>query len=246
MRRLEAAMATLDRSVLEARLGDYDWQEKEHREQIAAVRALLAATRADLRRTRITAPATGVVLRIVRESEQVVAAGTPILELGDLGDLEVEAEFLSEDAARMRVGMAAEIFGGALGERTLSARVVRIHPSAFTKVSSLGVEQQRVTVVLEFAEAPSGLGDAFRVHARVVLEARPDAVRVAEGALFRGEEGWAAFRLEDDRARVVRVETGIRDGRVREVLAGLAPGERVVLHPPDDLADGARVAPIGE
>lgn len=246
IRKLEISMAKLDRGVLEARLHDFDWQEQEYKEQIAAVQAALAAMRDDLERTRIVSPASGVVLKIMRESEQVVSAGTPILEIGDLADLEVEAELLSEDVAHMREGMPAEVFGRALGERVLGGRVTRIYPSAFTKISSLGVEQQRVRVIVGFDTGDSGLGDLFRVEVRVILEARPDVIRVPEGALFRSKGRWHVFRVDGDRARLTPVETGIRDGRMREVLDGLQPGERVVLHPDDDLTDGAGVAPIGE
>ncbi len=242
--KLEIAMAKLDRGVIEARLHDFDWQEKEYKEQIAAVQAALAATRADLKRTRIQSPADGVILRVIRESEQVVTAGTPLIEIGDLGDLEVEVEFLSEDVAHMRVGMPAEIFGRALGDQLFAGKVSRIYPSAFTKISSLGVEQQRVVVVVRFDEKDTGLGDQYRIEARVILQSKQDVVLVPEGALFRSRGAWHVFRVDGNEARLTAIETGIRDGRMREVLSGLEPGAGVILHPDDDLEDGAPVEPI--
>jgi len=239
--RLAISATRLNRAVLESRLHDFDWEKKAYAQQIAGLEASLERLQDDLKRTDIHAPADGVVLRVLQESETVVAPGTPILEIGDVSRLEVEVDYLSEDAAHMRVGMKAEIFGRALGSRVLPATVARIHPSAFLKISSLGVEQQRVYVILDFDPAGSGLGDRYRIEARVILEERDDVLLVPEGALFRQQEAWHAFVLEGDRARLRRVETNLRDGRAREVLDGLAEGDRVVLHPGDALSDGTRV-----
>jgi HlyD family secretion protein len=153
------------------------------------------------------------------------------------------ADFLSEDAAHMREGMLAEIFGRALGDRVIAGKVKRIHPSAFEKISSLGVEQQRVTVVVGFAGGEVPLGDRFRVEVRVVLDERADALLVPEGALFRLGAEWHAFAVEGGRARRRRVETGLRDGRRREVVQGLREGETVVVHP-ESIEEGTRVAPL--
>jgi HlyD family secretion protein len=241
VRAIEAEVARLDVRILEAERGDYDWEEAEAREQARALEARLAALRDDARRTEIVAPAAGHVLRVFEESERFVAAGTPVVELGDVGRIDVEADFLSEDVAHMREGMDAEVFGRALGEAVLAAKVTRIEPAAFTKVSSLGVEQQRVNVILGFEAPAPPLGDRHRVEVRVLLDRREDAVLVPEGALFRNGGGWGAFRVSEGRAVRTAVRTGLRDGRVREVLEGLAPGDEVVLHPDAALEDGARV-----
>lgn len=238
---LEAEVARLDARILEAERGDVDWEEAEAREHALALEARLAALRDDARRAELAAPRGGLVLRVLQESERFLPAGTPVLEIGDPGALEVEADFLSEDAAHMRVGLAAEVFGRALGDRVQEAKVTRIHPSAFTKISSLGVEQQRVNVILGFEGGKPALGDRYRVEVRVLLDRREDAVLVPEGALFRHGEGWAVFRTEGGRAVRTAVETGLRDGRVREVLAGLSPGDEVVLHPDAALEDGSRI-----
>ena len=239
--RLAISATQLNRTTLEARLDDYEWEERAYEQQIQALEASLEKLRDDLKRTTIVAPTTGVVLRVLQESEIVVAAGTPLLEIGDLGRLEVEVDYLSEDAAHMRVGMPAEIFGRALGDRVLTGQVARIHPSAFEKISSLGVEQQRVYVIIAFDPADTGLGDRYRVEARVILEAKPEVTLVPEGALFRQEGAWHVFVQDGEVARLRAVRTGLRNGRVREVLDGLAVSERVVLHPGDALVDGTVV-----
>ena len=241
IREVEIQSARLETAVLKARLDDFDWQEKQYREEIAALDGSLVAVRDDLKRTRVTAPTTGVVLRRSHESQQVVTAGTSILEIGDLGKLEIEADFLSEDTAHMRKDMPVEIFGRALGDTELVGKVVRIYPSAFRKISSLGVEQQRVTVVIGFDASKARLGDQYRVEVRVVLDRRDDVVLVPEGALFRHAGAWHVFMAEDGRAVLTKVETGIRDGRVREVKSGLAKGDEVVLHPDEAVTDDARI-----
>jgi HlyD family secretion protein len=240
IRELEIRATKLDTEILEARLKDYDWEEKDYAAQIAALDASLATLKDDLSRTKITSPVAGTVLNVFLESEQVVQAGTSLLEVGDLKELEVEADFLSEDAAHMREGMLAEIFGRALGDRVIAGKIRRIHPSAFMKISSLGVEQQRVTVVVGFGPGDVPLGDRFRVEVRVVLDERPAVLLVPEGALFRVSGDWHAFAVEGGRARQRKVETGLRDGRRREVLRGLREGETVVLHG-ESIDDGTKV-----
>lgn len=244
--RLAISATHLNRTTLEARLGDFEWEKRAYAQQIEALEASLEKLRDDLERTDLAAPVSGVVLRVLQESETVVAPGAPVLEIGDPTRLEVEVDYLSEDAAHMRVGMAAEIYGRALGTRVLPGKIARIQPSAFEKISSLGVEQQRVYVIIAFDPADTGLGDRFRVEARVILEERADVVLVPEGALFRREGAWHVFVLEGETAALRPVETGLRNGRVREVLSGLAPGDRVVLHPGEDLEAGTRLKALDE
>jgi HlyD family secretion protein len=239
--RLAISATHLNRTTLEARMGDFVWEQKAYEQQIQALDASLETLRDDLARAEIVAPTSGIVLRLLQESETVVLPGTPLLEIGELSHLEVEVDYLSEDAAHMRPGMPAEIYGRALGGRVLRGRIDRIRPSAFEKISSLGVEQQRVYVIIAFDPADTGLGDRFRVEARVILEERDDVVLVPEGALFRQGDAWHVFLVEGDAVRLARVETGLRNGRVREVREGLEPGARVVLHPGDALEDGTRI-----
>lgn len=188
----------------------------------------------------VRAPEGGQVLRVLEESERIVAAGTPLVELGDPAALEIVVDVLSSDAVRIRPGapVLVEEWGG---DRPLQARVRRVEPSAFTKVSALGVEEQRVNVLADLREAPLGLGDGYRVEARIVVWEAPDVLRAPASALFRSGKRWAVFAVEDGVARRREVEVGHRGTDAVEVLGGLDAGERVILHPGDRLEDGARV-----
>ena len=189
------------------------------------------------------APADGHVLTVPQKSESVVAAGSPLLLIGDPSHIEVVAEFLSQDAVRMRPGAKASIenWGGA----PLAATVERIEPVARMKVSALGVEEQRTNVILQFDDpsAAAAFGHDFRVDARVTIDGVTDAVRAPLGALFRQGNGWAVYKLVDGRATLTAIETGIADADYREIRAGLAPGDTVILFPGDMVSDGMRVAP---
>jgi HlyD family secretion protein len=189
----------------------------------------------------VRAPVAGRVLRVHEESERIVAAGTPLLDLGDPDALEIVVDVLSTDAVRIETGaaMLVEEWGGA---RPLRAAVQRIEPSAFTKVSALGVEEQRVNVIGRLLEPAPGLGDGYRVEARIVVWEAADVLRVPASALFRAGEDWAVFVVEDGVARRRPIEVGERSRTAAEVRSGLGEGDGVVLHPSDRLADGARVA----
>ena len=191
----------------------------------------------------VLAPATGVVLRQLRESASVVPVGTPLLEIGDANALEVVADLLSTDAVSVKPGAAVSIerWGGGTA---IEGRVRRVEPSAFMKVSALGVEEQRVNVVIDFAEpgeAARLLGDAYRVEVRIVVWEAADVLQVPVGALFRHGDDWAVFVVQDDRVRRQVVQLGHRTNTHAEIVAGLEAGQSVVMHPPDTLADGARV-----
>jgi HlyD family secretion protein len=191
----------------------------------------------------VTSPADGVVLKRVRESESIVPAGDPLLEVGDPRQMEIVSDLLSTDAVKVKPHSRAMIdeWGG---EHVLDARVRRVEPAGFTKISALGVEEQRVNVVLDFLkpdEKTAALGDAYRVEVRIVIWETPDALKVATSALFRQGEQWAVYVIEEGRARRRLVELGHQTGQEAEVLDGLTEGTRVILHPGDTLFDGARV-----
>jgi HlyD family secretion protein len=192
----------------------------------------------------VTAPVDGIVLRRLRESESLVPAGEPLVEIGDLAELEIVVDLLSTDAARIREGARAEIDLGGQA-LTADALVRRIEPSGFTKLSALGVEEQRVNVILDMPGPAGGedvaLGDAYRVDVRIVVWEAADVVRVPTSALVREGEQWAVFVVDGGRARRTLVEIGRQNGRDAEVLAGPAAGARVVIHPGDALRDGSRV-----
>ena len=191
----------------------------------------------------VKSPVSGRVLKVLQESETVVTPGIQILEIGDPADIEIEAEILSRDAVAIRPGDAVEIehWGG---ETPLEGRVRRVEPAAFTKVSALGVEEQRVIVLSDLVDIPDGakvLGDRFRVEARVAVWHGEDVLIVPAGALFREGNAWKTYVYRDGRAMLTRIEAGHSDGRFTEVLSGLAENDEVLLHPPDTVNDGTPV-----
>lgn len=191
---------------------------------------------------RLLAPATGRVLRVLQESEAVVAAGTPLIQVSDPADLEVVADLLSTDAVRVEVGAPARIVDW--GGPPINGRVARIEPAGFPKVSALGIEELRVETIVDLtdpAEQWRRLGHDFRVVVEVTIWQGEDVLTVPVGAMFRNGEGWAVFAVRDGRARLARIEVGHSNASEAEILGGLAEGDRVILYPSDRIADGTRV-----
>jgi HlyD family secretion protein len=187
----------------------------------------------------LESPVDGHVLRVLQESETVVGVGTPLLEIADPSQLEVVIDVLSTDGRRIAVGARVDIDAG--GGPRLAGRVLRVEPSAFTKVSALGVEEQRVNVIVDIVSPPDqwrGLGDQFRIDARIVVFERSDAVIAPVAALFRDGEQWAVYVAADGRAHKRRVKVGGRTSSDASIENGLAPGERVIAYPSDSVADG--------
>jgi len=189
----------------------------------------------------VISPVAGRVLRVVRESAGPVAAGAPVVEIGDVTSLEIRADLLSSDAAALREGAAATITGWG-GARPLAARVRRVEPAAFTKISALGLEEQRVHVELDIVDPlPPGLGHDYRVDLATVTWTGRDVLRVPSRALFRSGSQWAVFTLREGRAREVAVELGETDGTLTVVTHGLEDGDVVVAQPTDAISNGTRV-----
>jgi HlyD family secretion protein len=191
----------------------------------------------------VRAPVAGRVLRIPRKSEGPVAEGQALLEIGDPRALEVEVDVLSADAVRISPGSRV-LFERWGGDGALEGRVRVIEPSGFTKVSALGVEEQRVWVIVDFSSPAAQwarLGDAYRVEASFIVWEEADVLQIPASAVFRDGDGWAAFVAEDGRAARRRVELGQRTGLVAQVVAGIREGERVIVHPDDRLRDGVEV-----
>tara|TARA_R110002020_G_scaffold134702_11_gene300866 strand:- start:3683 stop:4882 length:1200 start_codon:yes stop_codon:yes gene_type:complete len=231
-----------DREAASAR-----FREATARHELEGARAALAlgsGTASDAPAMELAAPVAGVVLRRFYESSRPVQAGEPLLEIGDPAGMEVEVDVLSADAVRLRDGMAVELHRWGDTEPLLG-RVRRVEPAGFTKVSALGVEEQRVWVIVEITsnrERWQRLGDAYRVNAHFALESRSNVLRVPGSALFRGEDGgWAVFRVRGGKVSQAPVERGLQGGAWVEVLSGLAEGDIVVVHPDRALADGSRV-----
>lgn len=191
----------------------------------------------------VRSPVDGQVLRVLRESAGPVTQGAGLVELASTDSLEVVADYLSQDAVRMRPGMEVRVEGWG-GEEVLQGRVRRVEPAGYTKVSALGVEEQRVDVVVDPVEPLEpwrGLGDGYRVDLRVVLWRGEDVMQVPTGALFRDGDAWAVFVAEEGRARRARVELGRENGLHAEVLGGLREGQQVVLYPSELVSEGARL-----
>jgi HlyD family secretion protein len=191
----------------------------------------------------IYSPINGRVLRVLQESAAVVTAGAPLLELGDPTDLEIEVDVLSRDAVKIEPGalVLLEHWGG---DDELHGRVRLIEPSGFTKISTLGVEEQRVNAIVDLVDPPearTALGDGFRVEARIVIAEAEDVLKVPTSALFRVGDKTAVYRVVDDVAHEQIVTIGHQNGLEAEVVAGLSAGDRVIIHPSDQVEDGIRV-----
>jgi HlyD family secretion protein len=192
---------------------------------------------------RIRAPVSGRVLRLLQESEQVVQAGTPLIEIGDPADLEIKVDLLSSDAVKVNAGDKVIISGWG-GPGDLIGKVRRVEPSGFTKVSALGIEEQRVNVIIDFDGKPEdrpGLAHGFRVDAKIVIWRGDDILTVPLGALFRVGKDWAVFTVENGKAHLTKVRIGHNGAFNAELLSGLEEGATVILHPSDRVEDGVRV-----
>jgi HlyD family secretion protein len=238
---LEAAQTAVQTAEEAARAAGFALQGAEY--QLQQARARLQAPGSTNAAVEIRAPVDGVVLKRFRESSTVVAPGEPLLEIGDPDQIEIVADLLSTDAVRVPPGAAVliEQWGGG---HALSGRVRRVEPSGFMKVSALGVEEQRVNVIIDFddpAAASRALGDGYRVEVRIVIWQDANALMAPSGCLFRQGDAWAVFVVEDGVARLQPVELGQRNQTAGQILSGLSAGQTLVLHPPDTLTDGMRV-----
>jgi HlyD family secretion protein len=191
----------------------------------------------------IQSPVNGSVLKIYRESEGVVQSGEPVIDIGDPERLEVKVEVLSADAVKIKPGTSV-LFERWGGNSTLSGRVRVVEPAGFTKISSLGVEEQRVLVIVDLTssdKSEKSLGDGYRLEASFIIWEGKDILQVPASALFRNQEGWAIFVVKNNRALKRKVRVGQRTGLVAEVLSGLTEGEEVISHPDNSIEDRTRV-----
>lgn len=242
---LERANTALRVAERELRAAEFQDHAAEH--EMEQAKALLVQYRngGDTPPDRwvVTAPVSGLVLKVAQESETVVQGGTPILEIGDPHDLEVVVDVLSTDAVEIvpDAEVAIDNWGG---PGVLAGRVRRVEPAAFTKISTLGVEEQRVNVLIDLVSPAKdwiGLGDAYQVDARITVFSRDDATIIPNGALFRTGDQWNVYVVADGRAQLRAVKLLRRSGRAAAVSAGLQPGERVIVYPSDRVAPDVRV-----
>ena len=235
---------SLEKIDLDLKLKTGDYEAVRDRMQSAA--ADLRAARAPLdvdrqgRVVRVTAPVTGKVFRIENRSERVVAAGAPLLQIADPHRLEVVADVLTTDAVNIKPGMPVFLdhWGGS---GVLKGQVRLIEPSAFRKISALGVEEQRVNVVADFLEPSAALSDGFRVTVRIVTAEKENVLKIPSSGLFRSESDWAVFVVSEGVARKRIVELGLRNSAEAEVVGGVSAGAEIIRYPSNRLTDGARV-----
>ena len=191
----------------------------------------------------LTSPVNGIILRIPVENEQVIQAGTPLVAIGNPFDTEISVDLLSTDAIQVKPGAPAVISGWG-GTDELKARVKRVDPAAFTKISALGIEEQRVKAILEITDPPAkwtGLGHEYRVFVHITIWQSENALQIPLSALFRWEGNWAVFKVEDGRAKLTRITAGQINSSHVQVLSGLNAGETVIVHPSDLIADGVQI-----
>jgi HlyD family secretion protein len=224
-----------------------EFAEKVADYELAQAKATLTQFDAPQKGTAIQvhSPVDGYVLRVMQESATIVTPGTQIMEVGDPSDIEIEAEILSRDAVAIKPGapVSIEQWGG---EKPLEGRVRLVEPAAFTKISALGVEEQRVYVLSDLVNPPpeaQRLGDRYRVEVRVAVWHGDDVLLAPAGALFREGSDWKTFVLRDGKAEKVTLDAAHSDGRMTEIRKGLEPGTQVLLHPPDTVKDGVAVKP---
>jgi HlyD family secretion protein len=243
---LERNQRDVELKVKEQKSAEFDREAARHEVGVARaalMRSQVAWSGPRGRQWELTAPVAGRVLRVVQESEAAVGVGAPLVEIGNPGDLEVVVDVLTTDTPAIRRGQAVRLDVGT-GAPPLAGRVRLVEPAAFTKVSALGVEEQRVNVVIDFdapRDAWQGLGDAYRVDAHIVVESRADAIVAPVSALFRQGERWYAFVAEGGRARRVEVVPGPRNATQSVIERGLDPGAEVIVFPGDRVEDGARI-----
>jgi HlyD family secretion protein len=241
----------LEQARFEARMraqeaSSADFARKVAAEQVRALRATLGKDGASARSARhvdVLAPVSGRVLRVLQKSAGVVPAGTALLEIGDPTALEVVVDLLTTDAVHVRPGTPATLEGWG-GDAPLTGRVRRIEPSAFTRPSALGVDEQRVNVIIALTDPPerwASLGDGYRIEARLVLWQADNVTKAPVGAVFRHGDDWAAFRVDDGVAHLVPLTIGHRGDTEVELLAGLPTGADLVVHAGDRVRDGVKV-----
>ena len=236
LERAETEYRTLSAATQQARAALDLARHEVHRAEAALMPAGASAGGDGLP---VVAPITGVVLRIIRDSEGPVSVGTPLIELGDPDDIEIMVDLLSEDAVSVAPGDIVRIRGW--GGGTLSGTVRLIEPYAFTKISALGIEEQRVNVLIDMDGSGRRLGHGFRVRTDIVVWSAPDIVRVPMTALFKSGADWSVYRVRRGRARLTKVHVEHMNGHAAEIVSGLAQGDLVIEHPSRNIADGVRV-----
>jgi len=238
----------------------FDQEAQSAHARLDSARASVSAAQADVERARsrmlgievtgqqlhveeVRAPVSGTVLRVYEESERVVPAGTPLFEIGESRSLELVIDLLTEDAVPVKSGDTILVTGWG-GPQILEGRVRYVEPQAFTKISTLGVEEQRVNVIGDLPDPPASLGAAYRIDAAIVTWSGEDVLSIPTSAIFRRDGAWRTFAVEDGKAQLRAIEVGHRGKERAELTSGLAEGEIVILYPSDLVEDGVRVRSV--
>lgn len=238
------AIAEKNAAQLEGSVDDNEYMRTFYEAEISSLEAQLATLRDDLDRGRIKSPVDGVVLEKFVEERRVMQAGAPLLRIGDMESIEIECDVLSEEIGLVREGALVEIMGKALGGKTIEGTVRRIYPSGFKKISSLGIEQQRVKVIIAFDNEKANLRPGTSVDVRIITAEATDAVVIPEQSVFREEGRWYVFLNDGGRAAKQAVEIGIKNNDWAEILSGIALGDTVIAETRNDLEDGVRITEL--
>ena len=241
-RELESAQQQTEALVRALQSADFGVQTAQHQLELARA-SLLQSRGSRAAAIPLYSPVDGVILRILQESEAVVPTGQPLLEVGNIRDLEIVSDLLSSAAVPVEAGQPVliEQWGG---DHALHGRVRLVEPSGFTKISALGVEEQRVNAIIDFVDRPGkrpNIGDGYRVEVRIVVSSRENVLKVPASSLFRHENDWAVYVVDNDRAVMRIVQIGERNGLEAEVTGGLSGGERIIVYPSDAVTEGVEV-----
>ena len=239
----------MDRAISAEKSSSEEWRAAQSRQQAAAAdvrnasSALIAFQKpehGDSQQIRLTSPADGYALKVHETSARTVAAGAPLITIGDTGKYEAVVDVLSTDAVNIHPGNLV-LLNGWGGASTLRARVRSVEPLAFTKISALGVEEQRVNVIADLVDAPGPLGDGYRIEARIVIWSAQDITKVPGSSLFRVGDAWHVFIVRNGRAREREVWTGRRNQDETQILSGLARDDIIIRYPGNQISEGVRV-----
>ncbi|MEA3365102.1 MAG: efflux RND transporter periplasmic adaptor subunit [Candidatus Hydrogenedentes bacterium] len=241
-------LAELSRKELIDSVDDNEYMRQVYLAEIQRLESELGILRDDLSNTDITAPVDSVLLEKYIEDSRVLQAGTPLMRLGEMTTIEIESDILSEEVTRISVGDPVEISGKALGDQTLMGEVTRIYPSGFEKISALGIEQQRVRILIGFDNNQVRLRPGTSVDIRVITQQHENVVAVPERATFKRNGGWAVFKVNNGRAKLTPVTIGLKNDEWAEIIEGVQPGDTIITERKNDLEDGVRIdpAPLNE
>ena len=238
------AIAAANLGILQDSADDREYLRRVYRAQIEGLQARLAILRNNLKKTELVAPFDGVVLERTTRGNTQLSFVTPdyyIVKIGDLASIEIQVDLLSDDIHRLEIGQPAQIYGPALGQRRVAATVAQIYPSAFTKISSLGIEQQRVTVILHFDNAQARLQPGYRVDVKIFTRVVNQTLVIPTQAVFTISRRKHVFVVTHGKTRLQAITVGIETDDLTEVLSGLSAGQQIVANPGNDLAEGRQV-----